>query len=564
MNLKIRLTDFTAKCPLFIKLFVGLAITTYSTNVYSQSWEWIKTYGALKDDFVIEMVSDFSGNAYVIGQFKNTSIIFGVDTLFNFGPNTTYDIFITKFDALGEVVWAKGIGGPDSDEGNSIALDSNGNLYVTGSFAASLTIDSLNVIGLGVDIFVAKYDTSGNLIWVRSAGGTNIEYSNDVVADISGNITITGTFRSTTMNVGLYSLQNSNNGTDDIFVIRYDNAGNVVWAKKASGSGGENAEDIICDPAGNCYLFGTFNSPTLSFGTISLVNTSPGTNDIFLLKIDISGNGLWGRKASGSVNEYIGGLSDFRNGCFYVVGYFESLNLNFGTVALTNSCNCSYKPEIYLAKYNASGTLVFAESYGSNEWDIAYDISLDNNGNCLISGSFSGINTVLGNDTLVSVGGTDVLTFKTDSVGNVIWALSAGSLLNDGANCVSHDSNGNWYAAGWYEGPGISFGAINLPNTIPYSNNMFLAKISSNISSINDAFEYPSFLVHPNPSSFILSIPPQFLHFDLDVMDVTGRVVFREKNVETTEFGLEHLNPGTYFIRCIKDNHNFQTKWVKM
>lgn len=199
-------------------------------------------------------------------------------------------------------LWAKTAGNTSNDIANSVAVDASGNSYIAGAFLSpTITFGSTTLTNNGADdIFLAKYDASGNVLWARSAGGTNHDYANSVAVDPSGNVYVAGYFTSDTIIFGSYTLintDNTTNSTSDLFLVKYNSSGNVLWAKSAAGLNNDEAASVSVDASGNAYITGYFSSYTLSFGTITLTNTDTinYTDDIFIAKYNTSGNVLWAK-----------------------------------------------------------------------------------------------------------------------------------------------------------------------------------------------------------------------------------------------------------------------------
>ena len=248
--------------------------------------------GGTGSDVGFGIAVDGSGNSYVTGHF------FGSAT---FGPGeineTTLttagffsDIFVAKYDASGDLVWAKRAGGTRTDSGNGIAVDGSGNSYVTGLFEDSATFgpgesNETTLTGAGSDdladdIFVAKYDASGDLVWAKRAGGTSIDFGEGIAVDGSGNSHVTGQLRgsatfgpgetneTTLTTAGFFS---------DIFVAKYDASGDLVWAKRAGGTSFDFGSGIAVDGSGNSYVTG---------GSSGLATFGPGeTNETTLTNL---------------------------------------------------------------------------------------------------------------------------------------------------------------------------------------------------------------------------------------------------------------------------------------
>ena len=185
-------------------------------------------------------------------------------------------------------LWAKSAGGTSSDWGKSVATDASGNVFVCGVFESlSITFGSYTLTNASAssgDIFLVKYDASGNVIWAKSAGGTDDDYGYSVATDASGNTFVTGRFHSPSITFGSYTLTNASAGSGDIFLVKYDASGNVIWAKSTGGTTEDKSSSVATDARGNCFVTGGFWSSSITFGSYTLNNASAGKGDIFLAK----------------------------------------------------------------------------------------------------------------------------------------------------------------------------------------------------------------------------------------------------------------------------------------
>ena len=235
-----------------------------------------------------------------------------------------------------DLVWAKRAGGTSSDSGAGIALDGAGNSYVTGAFIGSATFgpgetNETTLTSAGDDdIFVAKYDASGDLVWAKRAGGTGFDAGIGIAVDGSGNSYVTGFFQgSATFGPGeTNETTMTSAGFIDIFVAKYDASGDLVWAKQAAGSRGATTDfgqGIAVDGAGNSYITGRFQG-SAAFGageTNETTLTSAGISDIFVAKYDASGDLVWAKRAGGTSRDSGEGIAVDGSGHSYVTGYFE-------------------------------------------------------------------------------------------------------------------------------------------------------------------------------------------------------------------------------------------------
>ena len=133
------------------------------------------------------------------------------------------------------------------------------------------------------DIFVVKYDANGNVLWAKSAGGTSHDIAYGISTDAGGNVLLTGDFYSPSISFGTTTLTSASPGASDVFVVKYDANGNVLWAKSAGGIFTDIGYDISTDASGNVLVTGYFNSPSISFGTTTLTNA--GGADVFVVKL---------------------------------------------------------------------------------------------------------------------------------------------------------------------------------------------------------------------------------------------------------------------------------------
>jgi hypothetical protein len=270
------------------------------------NWLWARGAAGTSVETGKSMVIDKNGNVLVTGLFKSNTIKFGTITLINKNTNTSSDIFVVKYDPAGNVLWAKSAGSSDNDEAHGIATDNNGNVYITGwFFSQPISFGSITVPCVHTeDVFLAKYDSNGNVVWAKGAGGNSYDESNSVAVDNSGNVFITGFSSSTT-----FTFSTGISTGPGIFVAKYDNAGTALWAKvQTAFSGayfGGEGNSIVADLSGNVFVTGDFKGDSVTFGTFPLANadTSGKTSDIFMVKYDGSGNAVWAKNPGGKSND---------------------------------------------------------------------------------------------------------------------------------------------------------------------------------------------------------------------------------------------------------------------
>ncbi|MCB5245750.1 MAG: SBBP repeat-containing protein, partial [Candidatus Cloacimonetes bacterium] len=168
--------------------------------------------------------------------------------------------------------------------------------------------------------------------WVEQAGGIGNDYGRSITIDSSGNSYITGYFYGTA-SFGSTTLTTTGSGAVDIFVAKLDSSGNWLWAKQAGGNNWDVGFGIATDSSGNSYVTGFF-AESASFGSTTL--TSSGGEDIFVAKLDSSGNWLWAKQAGGTGLDIGYGIATDSSGNSYVTGFFAE-SASFGSTTLTSS-----------------------------------------------------------------------------------------------------------------------------------------------------------------------------------------------------------------------------------
>lgn len=378
---------------------------------------WAKGAGGTGQDIASNIAVDAFGKVYILGYYKNSSLVFDSITLTNAGGN---DIFLAKYDSNGEVIWAKSAGGTYDDFAYSISANTSGSIYVVGEFK-SKTINfgttTLNNNGIS-DVFFVKYSEDGNILWAKSAGGFDIDYALSVASDVIGNVYLAGGFRSQSLIFDSITLTNMTMGYDDIFAAKFDNNGNVIWAKSAGGSGYEFANAITLNASGNAYVTGQFNSSTISFGSKTLTNT--GYDDIFLTAYDSNGNILWAKSASGNNNDEAHSIDLDASGNVYVAGYSMSSIISFGSATLTNTNSGNDK--LFLSKYDANGNPIWVKSDDETGVAEAFSVKVDASGRVYIAGTFWSSSIVFGQTTLTNTYGSDIFYAKltNNSITNIL------------------------------------------------------------------------------------------------------------------------------------------------
>ncbi len=532
-----------------MKKLCTLLALVFCFNGKAQTWQWAKsgvssTTTATSEGYSV--ATDKLGNVYATGFFSSPSITFGTYTLTNMGTNNG-DVFLTKYDANGNVLWAKSGGGIDADFGHCVTTDASDNVYVMGYFfSPTLVFGTYTLTNTGnSSIFLVKYSPTGTVLWAKNSFGTGGCEGYGAATDDFGNIYITGDFGTSPITFGTYTISPS--GTLNLFLAKYDSSGNALWAKSATGSTYTWGNSVATDASGNIYITGRFNSPSLTFGTYTVTNA--GTESIFLTKYDASGNTLWAKGALGAGTIIGNGLTTDALSNIYLTGGFNSSSFTIDTYTLTNTGS----NDAFIAKYDVSGNLLWAKSGVGAGYDAGYNIATDTLGNVYMAGSFSygSVNSItFGTTTLpFPSGGTDpMFVVKYTSSGNPICALGLGSGGDDACG-VATDVSGNVFAGGDFMMNPFIVGTTTL--SLSGQEDVFVAKANFNcqqtgIEELNNN-EIVNIYPNPNNGSFVLE-PSSATKQTMQVYDVNGKLVLSQTINGTTSVDANALNEGVYNI----------------
>lgn len=343
--------------------------------------------------------TDAGGNIYVTGNYEGSTLVFGSHTLTATGVAYYHHVFLVKYDPDGNVVWVKGSNGTDG-EGTSVCSDVNGNAYVTGYYNGlngPISFDSYTFTNPGnsLNIFIVKYDVNGNVVWAKASTGAGYNTASSVSLDASANIFITGSFGQV---MALESYTLTNNGHSDAFLLKYDPNGNILWAKSTSGDGDEKSACVTTDLNGNAYITGSATSQTIAFGSIILTSTAQVSGKAFLAKYDAAGNVVWAKIHANSLSS-TGRSVLIKANTLYHTGYFYQ-QITLDSQTLTADANAT--DPLYIASYDLSGTLINATSLSSGGSGTS-GLCADQFCNLYIAGTFQAASFIVGTSTLTGI-----------------------------------------------------------------------------------------------------------------------------------------------------------------
>lgn len=323
--------------------------------------------------------------------------------------------------------------------------------------------------------FASRLDAqSPTWAWAKSIHSSNNETATCATPDYFGNIFTGGYFTGSTLTVGSNTHTNVVSGKDDIHLSKYDANGNVRWTKSFGSSDHDGLYDIATDSAGNCIIIGAFMGNDITFGSTTLLNTIPGTRDMFLVKLDSLGNTVWAKSYGSTGEEYGMTLdTDSAGNIFFVFSFSNSIAIGTQTLTQSTGINC------IISKCDPNGTIIWAQTCGSIAGGEG--IAVDRNGCAYITGSFMTPTTTFGTltftNTSTGMGSTDAFIVKYDPDGAVIWGISSSGNYSEEMRAIKTDKADNAYFTGnFFTAPNVKFGAFFL--STPGIINSFVGKIS--------------------------------------------------------------------------------------
>lgn len=542
-------------------VFISSLLSFQIGHAQSPEFEWGVKIGGTQWDQGNAIAVDHSGNVYTTGQFKQT-VDFdpGAADLFLTSAGDQ-DVFICKLDAQGNLVWAKQMGGTGEDIGKGIQVDSDGNVYVTGIFKDIVDFDpnagTTNLTSAGMsDIFVAKLDESGNLLWVKQFGGSEIDYSYAISLDAHNHVYTTGYFSATSDFTSGHPLTTF--GYWDIFINKLTTDGNYVWTKQFGGDGYDLGLSIFVS-GGNIYSTGGFQN-TADFDPSGNTQnlTSPGLNisNIYVSKIDTSGNFVWAKQIGGTESDEGEGISVDLYGDVYLTGRFGS-SVDFDPNAGTHTMTASGTLDIFIMKLTASGNLAWAKQLGNSGIEVPCGIMNDLAGNVYTIGYFPGtVDFDPGNGTFnleFTQSQPDCFISQLSKDGGFIWAGMLGGSQFTAGTAITSDNSGSVYTTGWFGG---QLDADPGPGDFSLSGSgmrdVFIQKMSSSVG-LPDNEVLNSISLYPNPASTIMTLQSAIALKEFKIVGMLGEVVQFGK-INSNTLHLDLLKSGNYILEVLDIN----------
>ena len=486
------------------------------------------------------------------------------------------DIFVLKYNPSGKIQWVSCMHGWGKDNPGAICTDSYSNIYVAAFYdGPHIIVESTKVQSGGTrNMFLTKYNSLGKVVWSFSNNLTSHTIPT-AMSNANNGLVLAGYFNDTAVFLGT-NYYKANVLSEDVFVAKYNYSGQTLWAKAYGSTGEERILSVSCDKQGYTFLTGYFKSSNLIFGNDTLYRGNASVASFIAMLdsngnemwAKVLPNNLSNMQSSAVTTDH--------KGAFYLSGYFNGKFLNYGGIQLANVDTSGSSSDVFYAKFDVNGALLNIKSFGSINDDkstaISYGKELSIAGNFSGPQMLMGSNTIINDQS----GTNDIFLTKIDSAGNVKSTLTAGGALNDEIYCLAADAYGNDYVMGYFYDNSIVMKDILKSLCSPCKNNFVtkagLNKLDVNNNNNNNnttgisGIDQPenSLAIFPNPASSIIIIQNITIGSYICIKDLLGRTcILTKSDANTMQVNLQDLNVGLYYLEIQNKDSSKVVKFIK-
>ncbi|MDZ4286406.1 MAG: SBBP repeat-containing protein [Prosthecobacter sp.] len=388
--------------------------------------EWIAAGGGAKSDKTRAICFDRAGNVFLAGEMSEGGKFGAIEV--KSGGST--DFFIAKLDPQGHFLWAHQLGGKLVDRGYGVATDPAGNAYVTGHYqSVDAVADGRTLPNAGdYDIFVAKYDPEGKLLWVQTAGGKGYDYGHGIAVDGNGDVVVTGAIAS----AAKFGEVTAGGDGRPIFCAKYSSDGTLKWVKTTSGKASGSGHGIAVDGSNHIYIGGSVSGE----GMFGKQPVSAKGQAAIVAKLSPEGEALW-------VTTTIGGgaheIAADAEGRVWLAGMFKgSMTLGKATYSSTGDKD----NDGFLAHFDTHGALQWSRVIQGPAVDYCLGVATDGEGTSFVCGEFTETAAFAG-QSLTSRGATDIQIGALDEMGKLLWLTQVGGTKGDNAYTMAYHPDGH-------------------------------------------------------------------------------------------------------------------------
>jgi len=518
-------------------LFLITAVLLSMASTFAQGEEvfWKKNFGGSHKD-VYQSVTAVQDGVVAVGYSESGS--FGNGDWTDIAGKGGVDAIVVKYDNAGSVIWKKNFGGENTDYYISVTAVPDGIVAVGYSESGSFDNgDWTDIAGKGgVDAIVVKYDNDGSMVWKKNFGGNNNDYYISVAAVPDGIVAV-GMSEFGSFGNGDW-VDVTGKGSNDAIIVKYDNAGNVVWKKNFA-----------------FFAYTQFSSvAAVSDGIVAVgfcSQASPPSNpDAIIVKYNNDGNVVWEKRFGGVGSDFYESVTAVSDGII-AVGYSNHYSFNTGDwVGISAKGNNELLRDATIVKYSNNGNVVWKKNFGGFDDDLYSSVVAVPDGIVAVGYSRTGS---FGNSDWVGVAGKgnfDAVIVKYNDAGNVVLKKNFGGSHDDHYFSITSVIDG--IVAVGYSGSG-SFGNGDWNGVAEKGNeDAIIVKYTVGGVGIIGSLQESNIKIYPNPTTGELRIENGDLKIEnVEVHDVYGRKHMFQTSQTFAEIviNISHLSAGIYFVK---------------
>ena len=548
-------------------LFIMLLLMATMKMNAQWNYEWARRMGGVSPDNAYGIAVDNDGNVLTCGEFYET-VDFdpseeGEALLTSIGSDNG---FVSKLDAQGNFAWARSIVGESSVF--AVATDEDGNVYCGGNFRNTVDFLAgeeewlLSTPGY-TDGFLAKYTSDGIFLWAHSFGSVYHDHVAGITLDESANLIVYGDFTGIVdfdFGDGELVLEKTSESLDsDAFVAKYDQDGNVIWAKQFAGQSLQYATGAEVNSEGDIVVAGYFNiniDCDPGPGELIFENGSESDRQCYAVKLSPEGDLIWGKSFGGAGQDVIYAMAVDEQDNVYATGQFYSTaDFNPGGEVFEMTAP-SFVSDAFIIKLDTDGNFVWAKQFESTSTGAMAGQDIDVLGGIVYSTGYVSevcdFDPNAGQQNLGALGSLDIYISALDSDGEYLWADRMGSSQNDMGFAIVVDEQ-YVYNTGYFSHNSVGFGNSDWFNSNGFSD-VFVCKIQHPlISSVHES-RYFDIEVYPNPAHNAIVINGISSQSNIVMYDITGKMVLNENVINNASLDISALDAGIYIITIVQDD----------
>lgn len=580
----------------------------------SGNFVWAKQFGgSTMSDYISceqALVVDNSGNIAFAGFYTGTVDFDPSTVVSSFTSNGNEDVFICKLNSLGNLMWAKSIGGAQNEEALTLGIDGSKNIITGGRFRSQVDFDPnagvTTYTAQGIeDAFLLKLDSLGNFVWANTFGSSNpaaTDKAGNLVVKSNGDIYVSDYFDYVVdFDPSPSTVTLSPLGFSDAYILKINANGSFAWVKQVTGSGDMEPKSMDLDFLGNVYITGSYNGLNDCDPGVGTYTINSSTNAYFIMKLDPNGLYSWARSIDGSSGAELGvSVKLDPNGNIFSTGYFNTNGVDFDPDAGVTQLNLAGGGyDVFIHKFNqcltpllptnttlaslqsicsSANTTLSATSSGTVTW-----FNVPNAGSSLGSGtSFVtptlgiGTHTFYAEANTCTVSATRTPITVTVNPNPTVTLVSSSSSICVGESATLTANGGDTYS--WSTLVGFGPTVVVTPTTTTIftvtGTNSFGCANTATISQLVNACvglkEYSklseSIYVYPNPSKDVFTVHSLNTIEEVTISDIVGNIITHysfDNGISEPTIHLGDFKSGIYFVTIKSNNNNFTVKIIK-